>query len=140
MKGRVLIIDDEPDTLRLFRRMLLHSKRDYRILRAEDGQQGLRILREQGADVILLDLMMPQMDGFRFLAERSQNDSLRNIPVVVISAEDPAGQPIVSNALAVTRGGGLPVPQLLTCIDLLSRILATTGQADDPVLTKALAD
>jgi signal transduction histidine kinase/DNA-binding response OmpR family regulator len=136
----VLIIDDEPDTLRLFRRMLLQSERGYRILRVEDGQQGLRILREQGADVILLDLMMPQMDGFRFLAKKSQDEGLRDIPVVVISAEDPAGQPIVSNLLAVTRGGGLPVPQLLTCIDLLSRILTTTGQVDGPVLTKALSD
>ncbi|MFC1976400.1 ATP-binding protein [Chloroflexota bacterium] len=134
MAGKtVLIIDDEPDALRLFRRMLLRSNRGYRILRATDGKQGLRILREEKADVILLDLVMPKMDGFRFLSHKSQDDALRDIPVVIVSAEDPSGQPIVSHTLGVTRGGGLPIPQLLACIDALSQILSTAGQADEPV-------
>ena len=141
LKGNtVLLIDDEPEALRLFRRMLVSSKRGYRILRATDGEQGMRILCEQGADVILLDLMMTGMDGFRFLAQKSQSPTLRDIPVIVISARDPTGQPIVSNALAVTRGGGLPVPQLLACIDTLSRILSTAGQADDPTPIEVLSD
>jgi CheY-like chemotaxis protein len=141
LKGKtVLIIDDEPDALRFFRRVLIASGRDYRILRAVDGQQGMRILREQEVDVILLDLVMPHMDGFRFLAEKNQDHVLRDIPVVVTSARDPAGQPVVSNALAVTCGGGLSVPQLLACIDTLSGILSTAAQANDPILTKTLSD
>lgn len=136
----VLIVDDEPEALRLFRRMLVSSGRGYRILKATDGQQGMRILREQGADVILLDLIMPRMNGFRFLADKSQDQELRDIPVIVISARDPTGQPIVSSALAVTRGGGLSVPQLLACIDSLSRVLSTADQGDGPVLTEAPSD
>ena len=141
LKGNtVLIIDDEPEALRLFRRMLISSARGYRILRATDGEQGLSILGEQRADVILLDLIMTRMDGFRFLARKSQEPTLRDIPVIVISARDPTGQPIVSNALAVTRGGGLPIPQLLACIDTLSRILSTAGQADDPIPIEVPSD
>jgi CheY-like chemotaxis protein len=136
----VLIVDDEPEALRLFRRMLVSSGRGYRILKATDGQQGMRILREQRADVILLDLIMPRMNGFRFLADKSQDQELRDIPIIVISARDPTGQPIVSSALAVTRGGGLSVPQLLACIDSLSRVLSTAGQGDGPVLTEAPSD
>jgi CheY-like chemotaxis protein len=136
----VLVIDDQLEALRLFRRMLISEEGGYRVLKATNGQQGMRILREQGADVVLLDLVMPRMDGFRFLAEKSQDPALRDIPVVVISACDPAGQPVVSNALAVTRRGGLSVPQLLSCIDTLSATLATPCSADDLESQEALDD
>jgi signal transduction histidine kinase/CheY-like chemotaxis protein len=136
----VLIIDDQLEALQLFRRMLISAGCGYRILRATNGQQGMRILREQGADAVLLDLVMPRMDGFRFLAEKSQDPAMRDVPVVVISACDPAGQPVVSNALAVTRRGGLSVPQLLSCIDTLSTTLAAPGPADGPMLQAVLSD
>ena len=136
----VLIIDDQLEALRLFRRMLISEGGGYRILQATDGQQGMRILHEQGADAVLLDLVMPRMDGFRFLAEKSQDPAIRDIPVVVISACDPAGKPVVSNALAVTRKGGLSAPQLLLCIDTLSTTLAAAGPADDPMLQEAPDD
>jgi signal transduction histidine kinase/CheY-like chemotaxis protein len=141
LKGKtVLIVDDQLEALQLFRRMLISEGCGYRILRATNGQQGMRILREQGADAVLLDLVMPRMDGFRFLAEKSQDPAVRDIPVVVISACDPAGQPVVSNALAVTRRGGLSVPQLLSCIDTLSTTLAAAGPTDGPVWQEALSD
>ncbi len=133
LSGRtVLIVDDEPEALRLFRRMLVSSGRGYRVLLAGDGIQALHLLREQHPDVVLLDLVMPEMDGFRFLAVTKEDPDLRDIPVVVISARDPAGQPIISSAIAATREGGLSVPQLLACIDALTRILATAGQGADP--------
>jgi len=128
----ILIVDDEPEALRLFRRMLLSSGRAYRVLRASDGRQALQMLRMQRPDAILLDLVMPEMDGFQFLQERDRDPALRRIPVIVISARDPAGHPIISNAVAATRGGGLSVTQVLRCIEALSRILSTTGQPADP--------
>jgi CheY-like chemotaxis protein len=141
LRGKtVLIIDDQLEALQLFRRMLISEGCGYRILRATNGLQGMRILREQGADAVLLDLVMPRMDGFRFLAEKTQDPALRDIPVVVISACDPGGQPVVSNALAVTRKGGLSVPQLLSCIDTLSTTLAATGPTDGPMWQEALSD
>jgi len=130
----VLIVDDEPEALRLFRRMLTSSGRDYRVLRATNGRQALHILRTQRPDVVLLDLVMPEMDGFQLLEAKNQDPALREVPVVVTSARDPAGHPIVSNALAATRGGGLSVPQVLACVEALSRILSTAGQPDDPAL------
>jgi signal transduction histidine kinase/CheY-like chemotaxis protein len=137
IEGTVLIIDDEPDALHLFRRMLTSLERDYRILLARDGQEALAILQECRPQVILLDLVMPNMDGFQFLELRRQHPLLRDIPVVVISARDPAGQPIVSNMLAVTLGGGLPVSQLLASIEALSKVLGTPGTVGDPELTAA---
>lgn len=141
LKGKtLLIVDDEPEALRLFRRMLVSSGRGYRMLKATDGREAMKILCEQGANAVLLDLVMPKMDGFRFLAEKSQYPALCDIPVVVISARDPTGQPIVSNAVAATQGGGLSMPQLLACIEAISGILSTAGQAGDPAATKKLSD
>jgi len=109
----LLLVDDEPEALRLFRRMLLSSGRGYRILKATDGQEAMRILCEQRPDAILL-------------------------PVIVISARDPMGQPIVSNVLAVSQRGGLSTSQLLACIESISGVLSTVRQAGGPAQTKRL--
>jgi len=120
----VLIVDDEPETLRLFRRMLTSSGRDYRVLRARDGQEAMNILRSQRPDVVLLDLIMPKMDGFQLLEAKSQDPDLSNIPVIVISARDPAGHPIVSKAVAIMRESGLSAQNLLTYIRSVGEVLA----------------
>jgi signal transduction histidine kinase/CheY-like chemotaxis protein len=135
----VLLVDDEPEMLRLFRRMLAASGEDYRVLRAKNGQEAMNILREHRPNVVLLDLVMPRMDGFQLLKTKSQDPALSKIPVIVISARDPAGQPIVSNAFAVTQGGGLSMHHLLAYIKRTGEILSTTGQFADltPPITPA---
>jgi signal transduction histidine kinase/CheY-like chemotaxis protein len=138
-EGIILIIDDEPDALQLFRRMLTSSERDYRILLARDGQEALTILQECQPQVILLDLVMPNMDGFQLLELRRQHPVLSEIPVVIISARDPAGQPIVSSMVAATLGGGLSVSQLLASIEAFSKVLAIPGPVGDPEPTAALS-
>ena len=128
----VLVVDDEPEALRLFQRMLATSGRGYRVLRAADGQQALAVARIARPDVILLDLVMPGMDGFRLLEARRADPVLRDVPVIITSARDPASQPIVSRALGLTFAGGLSAPQLLACIEAITEILGTAGQAPDP--------
>ena len=123
--GTIMIVDDEPDALRLFWRMLASAGHDYQVLTATDGEQALALARDARPDVILLDLIMPGMDGFQVLAERHRDAALQAIPVVAVSALDPAGHPIVSNSLAVTRGGGISAQQFLACVDGLSHLLAT---------------
>jgi signal transduction histidine kinase/response regulator of citrate/malate metabolism len=121
----ILLVDDEPDARQLFRRMLASFPQKYRVLRASDGARAMQILRTQAVDVVLLDLIMPKMDGFRFLALKNQDARLRPIPVIIISARDPQGHPIASNTLAVTRGGGMSMNQVLACIEALSSILGS---------------
>ena len=122
----VLIIDDEREAVRLFRRILSSSDKDYRVLRANDGVEGLRIMREQRPNVVLVDLSMPRMDGFELLEERSRDPDLAAIPALVISARDPMGQPIVSRALAITRGGGLSTHHLLATIEGVAQMLTVS--------------
>jgi signal transduction histidine kinase/CheY-like chemotaxis protein len=121
---RVLLVDDQPEALQLFARMLSSTERGYRVLRAESGPRALSLLRQQRPDVMLLDLIMPGMDGFQVLQEKGRDPAIRDVPVVVITSKDPSGEPIVSDGLTVTRSGGLSVRDLLACIQALSEILS----------------
>jgi CheY-like chemotaxis protein len=127
----VLLVDDQPEALQLFGRMLALAERGYRVLQATNGQRALALLRERQPDVVLLDLIMPGMDGFQVLRAKAQDPAIRDIPVIVISSRDPSGEPIVSDTLVVTRSGGLSARALLTCIQAVSGALAPVAPPDD---------
>ena len=134
----VLIVDDEPDAQQLFRRMLASEERQHRVLRASNGQQAMEIMQQERPDAILLDLMMPEMNGFQFLAEKEQDPSLREIPTILISARDPLGHPIMSDALAVTCADGLSVRELLASVEALSAVFAPARPSTDRAPTAKL--
>lgn len=120
----VLLVDDEPDELRLFWRMLSLEGGRFRILTANNGLEALEILREERPDVVISDLVMPEMDGFQLVAARNADPALREIPLVILSARDPQGHPIVSESITATLSGGLSALQVLACIEALSAILS----------------
>lgn len=85
-KGRILVVDDE-----MLNRTLLSTNLEeagYSVGMAEDGQRALQLLRAGEFDAVLLDLIMPHMDGFQVLTEMKRDARLRRIPVIVISAMD----------------------------------------------------
>jgi signal transduction histidine kinase/DNA-binding response OmpR family regulator len=138
--GTILIIDDDPDALQLFGRMLNSPESEYHVLLARDGEEALSILQQHRPEVILLDLIMPNVDGFQFLEIKKQDPTLRDIPVIITSALDPVGQPLGSAALAVTQKGGLSTRQLLKSIKALSKALSITSPTDDPKMIKDRTD
>jgi threonine synthase len=83
----VLIVDDNPDDALLVRR-LLEAKKAYRVFHATDGYTGLSEARRRRPDLIVLDLTMPNMDGFSVLQELKLDPHTRSIPVIVVSARD----------------------------------------------------
>jgi CheY-like chemotaxis protein len=125
----VLLVDDEPEVLQLFARMVSSANHTYRVLRATSGRQALEMLRERQPDVMLLDLAMPEMDGFQVLREKHQDPSISEIPVVVVSATDPTNEPIASDMLSVTCSGGLSTRDLLASIQAISEILSPSARA-----------
>jgi CheY-like chemotaxis protein len=129
----ILIVDDEPEALQLFWRMLASSDSEYHVLLAADGREGLDILREQHPDAVLLDLIMPDMDGFQFLAAIRADAALCDTPVVVVSARDPVGHPVVANTVAIAQKGGLSVPQLLSLAETVIGPLAVRDRSANPV-------
>ena len=134
---KVLVADDDEDALRLFYRMLISAGRGYRVLTAPDGRQAWAMLQDERPDVLLTDLVMPEMDGFELLAAKNADPALAGIPAVVLSARDPQGQPIVSKAFAVTGRAGLSLAQLLAGITALSRAFAPVPPAGGPALPTA---
>ncbi len=82
----VLVVDDDATVRQLFRRML--EAEGYSVTEAENGRVALDRLREGSPSVILLDLMMPEMDGFEVVTELRRHDAWRAIPVIVVTARD----------------------------------------------------
>jgi CheY-like chemotaxis protein len=82
--SRVLVIDDDPDLGRVVRRVL--ELEGYDVVLSDDGLRGLAAAQRQRPDVIVLDLMMPVMDGYQVLEQLQNDPRTRDIPVVVLSA------------------------------------------------------
>jgi CheY-like chemotaxis protein len=82
----VLVVDDDADFRDLARRTL--EREGYTVVEAENGRAALDRLRDAMPSVILLDLMMPEMDGFDFVAAVRENAAWRALPIVVITAKD----------------------------------------------------
>jgi CheY-like chemotaxis protein/anti-sigma regulatory factor (Ser/Thr protein kinase) len=82
----VLVVDDDIGIRQLLRRML--EPAGYAVMEAENGRVALDGLRDTVPSVVLLDLMMPEMDGFEFVAEFRRHEPWRAIPIVVITAKD----------------------------------------------------
>jgi threonine synthase len=83
----VAIIEDEPDAARLLRR-IIQARGGYQIFEARNGREGLELIRRERPDLILLDLMMPEVDGFAVLSALKEEPEIADIPVIVITAKE----------------------------------------------------
>jgi threonine synthase len=84
---RIAIVDDHPDARRLIRR-ILQARDNFSLLEAENGNQAIDIILRERPDLIILDLMMPMMDGFSVLDILKDNPSTASIPVIVVTAKE----------------------------------------------------
>jgi CheY-like chemotaxis protein len=83
-KRTILVVEDEADVLTLVARTLEFE--GYHVLRATDGRAGLRLLAESHVDLVLLDLRLPELDGWEVLQQMKNSPQLKAIPVAVLSA------------------------------------------------------
>lgn len=82
---QIAVIEDDLDAARLLRR-ILQAQGDYDIVEAHDGRSGIALVERTRPDLILLDLMMPEVDGFQVIEYLKANPALRDIPIIVITA------------------------------------------------------
>jgi DNA-binding response OmpR family regulator len=81
---RILIVDDEPDILSL---LTLHLKlKHYEVFKSSSPIKGIEIANKEKPDLILLDVMMPEMDGFQVAMKLKENEDTRNIPIIFLTA------------------------------------------------------
>jgi DNA-binding response OmpR family regulator len=81
---RVLVADDEEDVRELVAYRLTRS--GYEVIAAADGQEAFRLAREQPPDLMVLDVMMPRLDGYELTRRLRAEESLRSIPVILLTA------------------------------------------------------
>jgi len=112
----ILLVDDNPEILQLFGRIISSADRKYSVLRALDGEQALAMLRRRRPDLMILDLVMPGISGFDVLAEKEADPLIRDIPTVIISAQDPAGVQKIDGEIILARQGGFSPKELLEII------------------------
>jgi CheY-like chemotaxis protein len=119
----VLVVDDDPGTREVLRRVL--SREGWVVREAENGAAGLDEIARHRPAVVLLDLMMPRMDGFETLRALRQNDMTAELPVVIITAKDLDRQErdwLHANALTVFQKGAYERTRL---VETLRRMVET---------------
>lgn len=85
MAYKVLVVDDDKEIMEYLKNILL--RHDYEVISAFDGEEGLRKVKEENPDVVLLDLIMPKLNGFEVLQEIKQKYKDKWRPVIIISAK-----------------------------------------------------
>lgn len=84
--ARILIVDDSPSQLAGIRRIV--EKLGHETLSAEDGQAGVEVATRELPDLILMDVVMPNLNGFQATRSISRNESTRHIPVILVTTKD----------------------------------------------------
>ena len=84
MSRRIVCIEDEPEMIDLVRVIL--QPRGFQVTGAQGGIEGLQLVRREKPDVVLLDLMMPDLDGWEVYQELKADPELKEIPVIIITA------------------------------------------------------
>ncbi|MCL4366591.1 response regulator [Patescibacteria group bacterium] len=102
--GKVLVVDDDPDTRSIYQEVL--SEAGYKVELAQDGQTGLAKILQGGYDFILLDIMMPKIDGLEILKKLKSSppdSSVYNGPIIVLSALNQ--QQVIETAMSLGAKG-----------------------------------
>jgi CheY-like chemotaxis protein/anti-sigma regulatory factor (Ser/Thr protein kinase) len=84
-RGRLLVVDDDPQVVDLVRQLL--EGEPYEVIAAADGQEALEAISHQRPDIVLLDLLMPRLDGFAVIEHLRQDAQYRQLPVIVLTAK-----------------------------------------------------
>jgi len=115
----LLVIDDDPEMVRLLTRMIRAISPRYVVRVAYSGTEAVQLLDSTPPDVVLLDLLMPILDGYAVLEAIRASEHWRDVPVVVISAKGVEDESIVISMVGISRSGGLTVGEAVHCVECL---------------------
>jgi DNA-binding response OmpR family regulator len=121
--ARVLLVDDEPDLIRVLQFGLQAA--GYVVECASDGQEGLKKARESKPDIILLDLMLPKLDGYKICRLLKFDDRFKHIPIIILSARTQEGD----QALALEMGANRFIAKPYDFTEILSHMEALLKEA-----------
>ena len=137
--ARIMVVDDDPDTVTILAHYL--RREGFATLEALSGKQCLAMVAEHQVDVILLDLMMPEMDGFEVVRALKNNPTTADIPVIMITARDDIDARAEGMRVGVSDFLAKPVfrMQLANRIKAQLDTIATARSIDDALSRMELA-
>jgi two-component system alkaline phosphatase synthesis response regulator PhoP len=124
-KQTILVVDDEQDLLDLIEYNL--KKEGFDVLKAEDGQEGIEVAREHSPDLILLDIMMPKMDGLEAVEVIRDDDKLGRIPIIFLTARGDEKTEVEG----LNKGGDDYITKPISTTKLISRIKAVLRRYEE---------
>jgi CheY-like chemotaxis protein len=124
MPTRVLVVDDNPDSIIIMRGML--EPRGYSVVVAGSGAEALEVIRHEPPDVILLDVMMPEMSGLEVLQQLKEEYSTGRIPVILVTAKSQDDDVVKGYQF----GADYYIPKPFTAKQLLYGVELVLGKSD----------
>ncbi len=128
-KQTILVVDDETDLLDLIEYNL--HKEGFKVLKAENGEEGIKAAKEHRPDLILLDIMMPKMDGLEAVEIMRKDEELQKTPIIFLTARSDEKTEIDG----LNKGGDDYITKPISTTKLVSRIKAVLRRFDDSAKT-----
>jgi len=128
-KQTILVVDDETDLLDLIEYNL--HKEGFKVLKAENGEEGIKVAKEHRPDLILLDIMMPKMDGLEAVEIMRKDEDLQKTPIIFLTARSDEKTEIDG----LNKGGDDYITKPISTTKLVSRIKAVLRRFDDSAKT-----
>lgn len=97
-RARVLCVDDEPGVVELI--SLIFKPQNVQVEGANSGHEALAAMRQNPPDAVMLDIMMPEMDGWEVYRQMRADEKLRNIPVIIVTARNSSFEEIIARERA----------------------------------------
>lgn len=123
-KQTILVVDDEQDLLDLIEYNL--KKEGFHVLKAEDGKEGIEVAREHNPSLVLLDIMMPKMDGLEVVEQMRNDDELKHIPIIFLTARGDEKTEVEG----LNKGGDDYIAKPISTTKLISRIKAVLRRVE----------
>lgn len=124
-KQTILVVDDEQDLLDLIEYNL--KKEGFDVLKAEDGEEGIEVARESSPDLVLLDIMMPNMDGLEVVEVMRGDEDLKRIPIIFLTARGDEKTEVEG----LNKGGDDYITKPISTTKLISRIKAVLRRFEE---------
>lgn len=121
----ILVVDDEKDLLDLIEYNL--KKEGFNVLKAENGEEGIEKAKEFHPDLVLMDIMMPKMDGMEAVEKMRKDDELKSIPIIFLTARSDEKTEVEG----LNKGGDDYITKPISTTKLISRIKAVLRRFDE---------
>jgi signal transduction histidine kinase/CheY-like chemotaxis protein len=113
---RLLIVDDEPEVVRLLSRMAQRAARSFEITRAYSGARALEIMAHQPPDALILDLLMPDIDGYTVMERLRSRPEWQTLPIIIVTARGREEEKITTGLVGLTQRDGFSIGETVRCL------------------------